>query len=194
MSVIKYDEFPCASTVFKPPHKIGALYKSEAVFAADGGDEPVYIQLPAMQVTDLVADGQKAFVELRVTDNDLTYLLREIDHHTSSFVFKNRAQWFPAASLPDINVQFVEAAYKPPLIVREAGSFLRLRLNVNDGEVKTRVFEDRALRPFDYLAPGRLATAVVQFCGLTMHKESIAPDLVVHSIKLSPERTHACLL
>ena len=208
MIVTKFDSFDCAQTVFKTPKKTGSLYKSEAVWVRDNAPQPIFLQLPPMLVSEVnmdsdqslaVADGavksgNKAYIELKVANDDFMYLLKEIDHHTSQFIFKNRTQWFPASS-DDINLQYVEQAYKAPIIRRpreldQVGkvidTFIRLRLNVHEGEVYTRVFEDRAKRNIEFLRAGQTATAIVQFTGLTMYKESIAPEFVVHSIRVEP--------
>jgi hypothetical protein len=212
-TVLKYDGFPCAHIAFGAPHKSGALYKSDAAIEAGASAQPtaVCFQMPPLPVSEVFLDGgaedaedgrgaaagagPKSFVELEVVHPELGFLVREIDNHTIQFIFRNRAQWFPAAS-DDINMQAVERAYKSLLIRRDDRLFLRLRLNLHNGQINTRVFEDRAPRAFDALRTGRQATAIVQLYGMTMHKGSIVPDLVVHSIRVSPQAPDrdSCLL
>lgn len=193
MSLIRFDDLDLKTIKFKQLQKTpDSTYFSEAVREQDGIELPINVQLPWMQIADAELNPEsKAYVDLVLADDELYQLLRGLDTHTVQHVYKNRAIWFNGV---EVNMVAVEDCYKSPVNRNADNATLKLKLNVSDGVVHTAVFLDKNAVPVNTLKSSSEVVCIAQLRGLKVHKASITPDWVLHSVKLRAQKSEGgCL-
>jgi hypothetical protein len=197
MSLIRFNNLDLKTIKFKQLQKTpDATYFSEAVRVQDGVSVPINVQLPWMQVFDTELNPEmisKAYVDLVLADDELYQLLRGLDTYIVQHVYKNRAVWFNGV---EVNMVAVEDCYKSPVNRTADNATLKLKLNVSDGVLHTVVFSNKNHVPVETLKDlsSPEVVCIAQLRGLKVHKASITPDWVLHSIKLKSEHNNAnCL-
>lgn len=195
MSLIRFNNLDLKTIKFKQLQKTpDATYFSEAVRVQDGVELPINVQLPWMQVSDTELNPEsKAYVDVVLADDELYQLLRGLDTYTVQHVYKNRAVWFNGV---EVNMVAVEDCYKSPVSRNADNATLKLKLNVSDGILHTVIFSNKNPVPVETLKAisSPEVVCIAQLRGIKVHKASITPDWVLHSIKLKPEQSNAnCL-
>ena len=180
MNVQRFTEFDYEIIGFKQPVKTpDQRYRSATT-------SPILVQTPSMTLASATTEG-KATLELQVTNDDFYQFNKRIDTFVVQHAYKNRDIWFKDV---EVNMAMVEDAYKSPLFRGADGKpHVRYRMNVENDKVHTTVFEGRELLTADVLQPGRDVDCIVELKGLTLCKDSICPDWIVHAVKVVPLKT-----
>ena len=174
----------------KTPEKLYRSAATQKVKVGDGDvdkEMPILIQTPIMPVVTATVEG-KASVDLHVKDDGFYQLLKCIDAYIVQHVYKNRDVWFKDA---EVNMAMVEDAYRSSLFRGTSGQpIVRFRLNVDDGSrhIHTSVFEGHEASTLEAVEAGREVYCIVELKGLTLYKDSICPDWVVHAVKIRPQK------
>ena len=192
MTLIKSADLDVATIQFGPLQKTpDKLYHSDATSGADGVAAQVVVQLPPLPIAGAFPDSSaKQSLYLRVDDDDLYRQLRAIDGHTVRHVYGNREAWFGTAD--GVSLVAVEECYRTPLSVADGTAKMRLRLDDACAAVfRGRVRVDPASVDWEAVGP---IVCIAQFAGLTLRKDSITPDWVVHAVRIddAPEKV-GCL-
>ena len=193
MSLIRFDDLDLKTIKFKQLQKTpDSTYFSEAVREQNGIELPINVQLPWMQIADAELNPEsKAYVDLVLADDELYQLLRGLDTRTVQHVYKNRAVWFNGV---EVNMVAVEDCYKSPVNRNADNATFKLKLNVSDGVVHTAVFLDKNAVPLEKLESDEEVVCIAQLRGLKVHKASIIPDWVLHSVKLKAQKSEGSCL
>ncbi|CAK0767122.1 hypothetical protein CVIRNUC_003429 [Coccomyxa viridis] len=170
------------SITFKSPQKTADNNYRSATCLEDGS--MVILQMPPMKLDayNLDPDSGRLFVDFKLTNNELYQVLRRVDSHTIQTVFNNRMSWF---SVGDVSMASVEDSYSSPIIKGADAPLVRFRPNA----VETAFFVNKSLSDAQCMEGCPMATAIVQLRGLTLFKDSMSPEWVLHSLKVTKATT-----
>lgn len=193
-TIKKYSDFDYRSIKFSQPSKVDKFYTSTATCGEnDSSKEPLYIQVPLMKLADveIPQDVSKSFIDLEVDDNDFYQWLRYLDTYIVQHIFKNRESWFNNS---DVNMAVVEDSYRSPLRRgQESGAepIVRFKLNSANDVVYTTVYQNKRRADMEVLQQGSKldVVCIVELRGLTLFKDSICPDWVVHTVRVIPGKS-----
>lgn len=193
-TIKKYSDFDYRSIKFSHPSKVDKFYTSVASCGDnDSNKEPLYIQVPLMKLADIEIpqDVSKSFIDLEVDDNEYYQWLRYLDTYIVQHIFKNRESWFNNS---DVNMAVVEDSYRSPLRRgQESGAepIVRFKLNSAQDAIHTTVYQNRKRAEIESLDQDKKPNVVciVELRGLTLFKDSICPDWVVHTVRVIPEKS-----
>ncbi len=124
-------------------------------------------------------------------DNEYYQWLRYVDTYIIQHIFRNRESWF---SNSDVNMAVVEDSYRSPLRRGQktgAEPIVRFKLNSAQDVIHTSVYQNRKRSNMENLKqdPKPSVVCIVELRGLTLYKDSICPDWVVHTIRAVPDKT-----
>lgn len=170
------------SIAFRSPQKTADNNYRSTTTLEDGS--MILLQMPPMKVAayNLDPDAGRLFVDFSLTSNELYQFLRRVDSHTIQSVFNNRMSWF---SVGDVSMASVEDSYTSPIIKGADTPLVRFRPNA----VKTAFFVNRSPSDAHCMEGCPIATAIVQLRGLSLFKDSMSPEWVLHSLRVTKAAT-----
>jgi hypothetical protein len=170
------------SIAFRSPQKTADNNYRSTTTLEDGS--MILLQMPPMKLAayNLDPDAGRLFVDFSLTNNELYQFLRRVDSHTIQSVFNNRMSWF---SVGDVSMASVEDSYTSPIIKGADTPLVRFRPNA----VKTAFFVNRSPSDAHCMEGHPMATAIVQLRGLSLFKDSMSPEWILHSLKVTEAAT-----
>ena len=181
MKVERFSDVDVKSIGFKEPQKTPE--KTYYSLAERPNKEPILIQTPELECSAFNCDLTKGRCEIEMVleDNMFYQFLRDLDAHTIQTIFKQRKSWFKKC---EVSMAQVEDCYKSPIVRSEKGPIVTFKLNHTKEKIQTVFFRGRFDIESSEFTTDSPVTAILELRGMTLYKDSMCLDWVVHSVRV----------